>query len=52
MKIGYGNKELLVRVNAACRPSSHPNANPKEVIPICFILPSSITLWSGPPESP
>ena len=35
---------LLVRVNAAWRPSSHPNAKPKDVMPICFILPSSITL--------
>ena len=43
---------LLVLVKAACSPFSQPKTNPKEVMPICFILPSSITLCKGPPESP
>ena len=39
-------------VNAACIPISHPNPEPKLVIPICLYFPSSYRYSSGPPESP
>jgi hypothetical protein len=44
--------DLHVLVKAAWSPNSHPRERPNEVIPICFIRPSSILLCKGPPESP
>ena len=43
---------MMNLVNAAGIPISHPNPEPKLVIPICLYFPSSYKYSNGPPESP
>jgi len=50
--VSIHSKNEATLVNAAGIPISHPNPDPKLVIPICLYFPSSYKYSNGPPESP